>query len=78
MGGLIGEVKQIGFEVTDTQIVRHWGDASVVSVDIGLLVLRRTARPARPARTPTALASVWPQLTSTSRKVVRRIRTRLQ
>ena len=74
MRSLVGEVKQVGFEVSDIQTVRHWGD---VPIDIGLLVLRRTARPAKPARAPTALASVRPQLASVAHKAVSRVRSRL-
>jgi 2-polyprenyl-3-methyl-5-hydroxy-6-metoxy-1,4-benzoquinol methylase len=73
--GLVREAKQVGFTTSDVQAVRDWSD---LPIDIGLLVLEREARPAQPARPPTALESVGPQFMAVAHKLATSVRSRVR
>ena len=71
--GLVREATQVGFTASDVRTVRHWGGSPV---DIGLIVLRRDARPARPFRPPTALESAGQQFRAVARRLTDSVRSR--
>ena len=73
--GLVREAKQVGFTASDVRTVRHWGGSPV---DIGLLVLERDARPAQPARPPTALEAAGPQFLAVAHKLAGSLRSRVR